>query len=357
MTDDSTLPNVVWTKLEAASSCKPCSRSSHGLSLVMGGTKLVLYGGEHVARTPLGPEESLWIGTLSNDDTTVEWSRGSRSSRSSGSDGPIVTPPDRVAHAQASYKDKYVYIFGGRAGIQMQEQAMNDLWRFNVETGEWLEIITKSESPEARSFHKMVCIDDALYVFGGCGEKSGRLADMHKLDLQTNTWHSLGTSHLLRGRGGPNLIHFQDEKMLAVVAGFAGEETNDGHAFDLSQEKWKEGGLLELNDLRPRSVCCFGSFEKNMGILFGGEVDPSDRGHEGAGGFENDIVFLENGKYMGRRVAPNNDSTTTIWPETRGWSDATCAKDKMQMFLFGGLSGDDTDPRRLDDLWRLDIVG
>ena len=77
---------------------------------------------------------------------------------------------------------------------------------------------------------------------------------------------------------------------------------------------------------------------------------PSDRGHEGAGGFENDIVVLDEttGAFVQQIKASGGD-----WPRQRGWSDA--AVHTSQMFVFGGLSGDDTTPQRLDDLWRLDV--
>jgi len=38
-----------------------------------------------------------------------------------------VCPPARIGHAQAAINDK-VYIFGGRRGVEMKEQALDDLW-------------------------------------------------------------------------------------------------------------------------------------------------------------------------------------------------------------------------------------
>lgn len=73
----------------------------------------------------------------------------------------------------------------------------------------------------------MVAVGTDLFVFGGCGDASGRLADLHKFDTKTRTWTALGTSNVLRGRGGANMITLKDGA-LAVVAGFVGEETNDG---------------------------------------------------------------------------------------------------------------------------------
>lgn len=314
----------------------PCTRSSHGLSMICGGKKLVLYGGEHVARTPIEDHEALWVADcIDNDDW--QWKCVTTPTTTK------TTPPSRVAHAQAAVGDT-VYIFGGRAGITMQEQAMNDLWKF--EGDEWTEVTTTGDAPPSkRSFHKMVANHGNLFVFGGCGEE-GRLNDLYKLDLTTLTWHSLGKSSLLRGRGGANLISLPSEKedKVAIVGGFAGEETNDGHVYEGSA--WHDVGM-DVSGMRPRSVCVSGCIGTVI-VIFGGEVDPSERGHEGAGGFENDVVVLDaaTGKYL-------ETMRTSLQPETRGWADG--AVSGKSLYVFGGLSGDDATPKRLNDLWRLDV--
>jgi len=352
--------NFSWTKLNPKPDPLhglPCPRSSHGLSLIQNGSRLVLYGGEHVARTPLEMAQATWT-AVQGDDNTETWTWHLINSSPS--------PTERVAHAQAVYNDSVVYVFGGRAGITMQEQAMNDLWKLDCSgppgTEEWSLVqpdLEKGDSPpEERSFHKMLCVGANLYVFGGCSAGHGRIADIHKFDILNNTWHNLGASPLLRGRGGPNFITFSSGKTLGAVAGFCGEESNDGHLFHLAEGRWDKNDLTnELEGLRPRSVCISESFPSvGVSVIFGGEVDPSEKGHEGAGGFENDIVLLEEStaKYLGSTPADSSES----WPETRGWSDGDGIDDgngKGQLYFFGGLSGDDANPKRLSDLWRLEL--
>jgi len=180
---------------------------------------------------------------------------------------------------------------------------------------------------------------------------------MHRFDISTKTWHNLGESHHLRGRGGPTFLPLNSGKSLGIVAGFAGEETNDGHLFEIGTEKWAENSLRkDLEGLRPRSVCIGGSFPgAGISVIFGGEVDPSAKGHEGAGGFENDILVLDEttGKYL-ETIPQGGDESV---PETRGWSDGAVAVDDNggDLFVFGGLSGDDASPKRLDDLWKLQV--
>jgi len=339
---------------------RPCARSSHGLSLVDAGRRLVLYGGEHIARTPLEPNQMLWLADRIEDDENGneawQW-------RCIVIPQDEPQPPARVAHAQAVVDDQFVYVFGGR-DTAIEEEAMNDLWKLDTHGLTWTKVDVESVHgtsalpPENRSYHRMVAVDQSLYVFGGCGE-NGRLADLHRFDVHACIWDDLGASPLLSGRGGPNLLVLGNDD-LAVVAGFAGKETADGHRFDSSQRRWQPALLGGLDGLRPRSVCAMGSYPSlGLVVVFGGEVDPSERGHEGAGGFANDIVLLDGktAKYI-QTVVPPNSADVSPWPEARGWSDGASQDDGLgtgRLYIFGGLAGDDANPRRLDDLWVLDI--
>lgn len=337
-----------WTRLHPTPDPQhgtPCARSSHGVSLVGGGNRLLVYGGENKARTPIEGTDVAWIvDNIDSDKPSWRCLVGASQKKKNA-------PPDRIAHAQAVYSSnnkEHVYIFGGRAGITMNEQAMNDLWVLDCETETWSQVqVQGGNPPEARSFHRMICIGDSLYVFGGCGATSGRLADLHRFHIPSRMWHALAAADL-RGRGGPNLVPLQNGSKLGVIAGFCGEESADGQVYDIATGKWDQT-LLQSQGLRPRSVCASASFPKQgVVVIFGGEVDPSDRGHEGAGGFENDIVLLDETTGVMKETKKSQEG----WPETRGWSDAAC--DDSHFYVFGGLSGDDANPRRLNDLWKLE---
>ena len=170
------------------------------------------------------------------------------------------------------------------------------------------------------------------------------------IDTIEQKWTSLGSSPLLKGRGGPNILSLSGNK-IAIVAGFAGEETNDGHIFN--NGLWEEKGMDGLADMRKRSVCAFGSLPNNkLSIIFGGEVDPSNRGHEGAGNFERDVVLLDGTTgALSEVVKPGLGEE---WPEARGWADGTVSGDGT-FYVFGGLAGDDVSPVRLGDLWECKV--
>eukprot|EP00577_Skeletonema_sp_RCC1716_P021590 CAMPEP_0113420872 /NCGR_PEP_ID=MMETSP0013_2-20120614/27573_1 /TAXON_ID=2843 ORGANISM="Skeletonema costatum, Strain 1716" /NCGR_SAMPLE_ID=MMETSP0013_2 /ASSEMBLY_ACC=CAM_ASM_000158 /LENGTH=371 /DNA_ID=CAMNT_0000308407 /DNA_START=460 /DNA_END=1571 /DNA_ORIENTATION=+ /assembly_acc=CAM_ASM_000158 len=348
----------------ASSSSTPLPRSSHGLSIIHNGSLLVLYGGEHIARTPIhDPSQVLWLAKRMNGTESWQWIVPTITTTNAA-----IMPPSRVAHAQAAVGNT-IYIFGGRNGIEMGENAMNDMWMLTVHedtttTAKWTQINASSDDttsvlPEARSFHKMIAIGSNLYMFGGCGASSGRLNDLWKFDTLTHKWTNLGVSHVLRGRGGPNILSLAHDKKIGIVGGFAGEETNDGHVYSISNDggSWEEEGMKGLEEMRPRSVCCFASLPMvNKCVIFGGEVDPSQKGHEGAGGFERDVVILDgmSGSVL-ENIKPSggNEDEEEEWPGNRGWADATVHEDTM--YIFGGLAGDDASPIRLNDLWQCKV--
>ena len=157
-------------------------RSSHGISVVNinGIRKLVVFGGENIARTPI--DNKVHVLNLSSPftttTTTLTWEEQKLSSASKN----IDIPKARIAHAQASVASK-IYIFGGRQSLTMEEAPLNDLYSFDVSTSIWENLSpTKSDMmvdvPTPRSFHKMLSVGNTLYVFGGCGKK-GRLSDLY----------------------------------------------------------------------------------------------------------------------------------------------------------------------------------
>merc|ERR1712176_275176 len=88
------------------------------------------------------------------------------------------------------------------------------------------------------------------------------------------------------------------------------------------------------SQLRPRSVCVSNVFRDAV-FIFGGEVDPSHKGHDGAGSFEGDLVCINQDGNVLQRFLPSEKNS---WPESRGWR-------------YGGLAGNDAQPKRLQDLW------
>ena len=86
-------------------------------------------------------------------------------------------------------------------------------------------------------------------------------------------------------------------------------------------------------------------------VLVGGELEPSARGHAGAGNFSDQATVLkvEDGQAV---VCYSYQG-----PSPRGWTSGavwrTLGKDKI--VVVGGLTGDDENPVRLGDVWMGEI--
>lgn len=230
----------------------------------------------------------------------------------------------------------------------MEEKALQDLWSFDWNTRVWTEIAYSGEVPEARSFHQLISANGKLYCFGGCSV-DGRLNDLHSFDPKSAKWTKLPSFDKIKGRGGAVFQSDSTGHSLFVVAGFVGEEAKDVYKFDTKTEQWRELPSLP-SDIPARSVMT-GVNVPQMGLIciFGGELTPSARGHEGAGNFSNDVLCLSTND--GSVVCATTDQEKPI---PRGWLDSALVKSEAnfaEIVIFGGLTGTDDDHVRNNDTW------
>ena len=314
------------------------SRSSHGVSVI--GSVAYVFGGEHEPRTPFDSR----VHSLKLDADVPKW----EVMRVKGGTPPAL----RLAHAQTKIDDT-IYIFGGRQSVSMEEAPLNDLHAFNVKTSCWDDLSTDTtEQPCPRSFHKIVSVRRKIYLFGGCSAL-GRLNDLWCLDTETGGWEELPSSKNIAGRGGAGFFSSADEQSLFVVGGFVGKEANDIHRYDIAARSWsciQQDG--DNHSIRPFSVSCGGILNNAAAVFFGGEVGESAKGHEGAGSFSNGCLALD-----ANTCSIISDFSvigpSRAQPEARGWADADIwGGDKL--VVGGGLTGDDSNPKRLNDVWVLE---
>lgn len=154
----------------------------------------------------------------------------------------------------------------------------------------------------------------------------------------------------ITGRGGPSIFYHNDS--IFVATGYSGQENDDVHVYNINTCEWKETVKCGSAIYRARSVCASCILDSNKLIIFGGEVSTSDKGHEGAGDFADDLVAVN---------ATSGDVLQTVLlpvshkPIARGWT-SMCAISATEAILFGGLSGNDDAPVRLNDVWKLTII-
>lgn len=267
----------------------------------------------------------------------------------------------RIAHSQCVIGEK-IYVFGGRCGVEMSESPLNDLFSYDTRDCTWTGPIVPAAGsvvPSERSFHKVIAIEPHIYVFGGCSS-ADRCSDLYQYDTLDSSWEALPVSEAITGRGGPCLLPVIDSSAILVSAGYSGQENNDIHLYDIKSKRWQQmEAVLHSENFRARSVCpCFATSTGDFAFLFGGEVSTSERGHEGAGDFASDVVCIET--CSGRILSTGPIGTQ---PCPRGWTSMALLSDSgttqstrcVSAVLFGGLTGSDAEPKRLNDVWRLDI--
>ena len=78
--------------------------------------------------------------------------------------------------------------------------------------------------------------------------------------------------------------------------------------------------------------------------MFGGEIDPIN------GGFSNELILINEETLEMTTNIPLDDGMGLELK--RGWSAGTSiSKKRYQIVVFGGLTGNYDNPKRLNDLW------
>eukprot|EP00243_Klebsormidium_subtile_P008595 TRINITY_DN410_c0_g2_i1.p1 TRINITY_DN410_c0_g2~~TRINITY_DN410_c0_g2_i1.p1 ORF type:complete len:334 (+),score=28.34 TRINITY_DN410_c0_g2_i1:187-1188(+) len=307
----------------------PLARSSHSVAVLR--NKAYIFGGEHKPRVPI--DNTLHVFDLETRMWSTEVARGD-------------APPPRVGMTMVAV-DETLYIFGGRNG---EAKELADLYAFDTITREWRNLNHIQGGPAGRSYHAAVTDErrSSFFVFGGCAH-DGRRNDLFEFDTKAEHWKAYPLppeGSALVPRGGPGLA-VVDAKVY-VLFGFSGKEQGDIHAFDLRSDTWEQVHT-EGETPSSRSVLGVTSFDNRFILAFGGEVDPSDQGHEGAGAFSDEVFVL--------------DTTSRQWlrPKVRTESGVKppCARGWFAFAAFGGsilvYGGNSATNDRLDDLHLLTI--
>lgn len=260
-------------------------------------------------------------------------------------------PSEPVLGHAAADADNKVFVFGGRhGGTSMSLGESAQLALLDVSDGSWTER-TPAENeawPDKRSFHAMCTGGGRVYVFGGCGT-SGRLNDLWCYDLQACQWSCLhqGGPEAPMARGGAKLVASPDGTRVVLLFGFSGKQHGDIAVFDTTAGAWQ---LLPAEAQQgdvpsPRSVFAAAALDGHA-VMFGGEREESDLGHEGAGEFVADVFALDVASMEWARATVDGPG-----PAPRGWTEMAVSGPR-QLLLFGGLDASNT---RLGDLWELSL--
>ncbi|VAI30990.1 unnamed protein product [Triticum turgidum subsp. durum] len=200
----------------------------------------------------------------------------------------------------------------------------------------WLLLEQKGAGPGARSSHAITLVGGTAYSFGG--EFTPRLPvdnTMYAFDLKAQSWSALHAA----GEVPPPRVGVTMASVGAtvwVVYGFSGDaELDDVHSYDPATGEW---AVVDTTGDKPtpRSVLCAAGVGKHV-VVFGGEVDPSDLGHLGAGKFSAEAFVLDTDTGAWAKL---DDAGSGHHPGPRGWCafSAGALDGRRGMLVYGGNS-------------------
>ena len=150
-----------------------------------------------------------------------------------------VKPPVRDSHTANSYQDA-LYIFGGDG----EKGYQNDLWKLSTAVDSWEQITEVSGKPPCpRGGHASHIIKGKLLVFGGSASDQSRLCfnDMHIFDIEANAWSMARlVGNAPCARFCHTLVGCKDESQLICYGGCEDQPASAGDYFN--------GPVLVLNN-------------------------------------------------------------------------------------------------------------
>ncbi|KAJ3426336.1 hypothetical protein M0812_28790 [Anaeramoeba flamelloides] len=158
-------------------------------------------------------------------------------------------PEPRWGHRLLVYKDN-IWIFGGHGKLAY----LNDLWRYEFKTNQFVQVLTFGSQPGPRSDHTFVALDNLLYLYGGWDGKKVYKNSFYKLDLYSMQWEKIS---------GKGFNHKEFPLTLHVSCVY-------------NKEIYFSSGKGLISPLRKSKVCCYNPTTnqwRNVPIL-GGAYPP-----------------------------------------------------------------------------------
>jgi len=187
---------------------------------------------------------------------------------------PSSLPPARFNAAMAATDDGRILLFGGRVASGMR---VADTWLFDVEAGDWTELVPPT-APSARDASAMAFVGaDAIVLFGG-NETSGPggsvtpRADTWIFDLAAETWIELTPPTSPSERFQHAMVAVGDGT--ALLQGGRSEfmmEMADTWLFDGATQEWTD--LAPAMDPGTRSAFALASDGTGRVAMVGGNAD------------------------------------------------------------------------------------
>ena len=290
----------------------PPPRRDH--SVVTDGQRHFVFGGR--AQTVLG---DLW--SYAASDGT--WSE------ISAADGP----PARFGHNSVfDAALGRVLVFGGQAGSIF----FNDVWAFDVDTGEWAQLQGGESGPSPR-YGAAAALDPSGRFFVSHGfTDAGRFDDTWEFGLEQGAWADVspeGERPVERC-----LMRAVWDSGAGRLLMFGGQTTGTpflGDLWEFGEEGWRE--LTADPRPSPRNFYAMAFKDGGQVVLFGGNTQD---------GPVNDLWFFDSASNRWSQQSAESEG-----PSPRFGHDAAWLQARRSLFVFGGNDGS----RDLNDSWELSL--
>ena len=177
-----------WMRINASN--PPPARWHHTAHLLKDNKTMLVFGGFSADKI------TRYFNDLWYFDTEEEvWSQPppAETALAEGASVPTLkmpwpgVPTPRGAHATCLVGSS-LYLHGGYGGGGFARKDFGDLHSLDLETYVWEELETSGDSPEPRSGHQLLCVEDrVLYLMGGWNANR-QFDDVHVFTLETRAW-------------------------------------------------------------------------------------------------------------------------------------------------------------------------
>ncbi|EFC49449.1 predicted protein [Naegleria gruberi] len=140
-----------------------------------------------------------------------------------------------------------VYLFGG-FGDGQRGGYLNDFWKFDLKSREWINIETTGSIPSARCgcSGSYAASREKFFVFGGY--HGDYLNDFYELDLKTREWKALNYTHDIPSLTVLTLNNDISDNYLTIFGGFNSRlYTTNMYHYNLDTQQWKTAATELIN--------------------------------------------------------------------------------------------------------------
>lgn len=273
--------------------CQPPSARVYASVVPINEKEVIMFGGEW-----LDPKEDtmhVYADLYILNTHSLQWKQ-------------IVSPRGplpRTSH-QAVVAKSYMYVFGGEFTSRNHDKFRHysDLWRIDLSTYVWEQVLVKGNSPSPRSGHRMVAYKNVIILFGGfydSGKTTKYYNDLWVFDLDLLTWEKKEGGNSPSPRGGCQLALHQETGTMFVIGGYSVRKSTTAHlkhgkkgddeeeddkgivhddiwALDVKNWMWQK---VKKEGMVPSPRTSFGlavQASKGKAILFGGVFDQEGTG-------------------------------------------------------------------------------